>query len=173
MSKNLERLLKNLKAEADISDDIYKNHSFGYKSNQRLVLKYGLPFLEIAAHVPLIGELGQCFENSLELLTTHPELHYTEGFANDDDMIFAVPHAWLIDDEGRVFDPTWASRGYLNSAYFGIVLTTEFVMEIVEKTNYCGILETDHLNNYQLKRNGFPPHALHPNFHPHGAEQIE
>jgi hypothetical protein len=65
MYKNLLSLLKNLKAEADILDDIYKNYPFCYKSNQRLVLKHGISFLEIAAYVPFIGELGQCFENSL------------------------------------------------------------------------------------------------------------
>jgi hypothetical protein len=42
-----------------------------------------------------------------------------EGYAiKDRRMLMLVPHAWVLDDEGRVVDPTWGPPGV---AYFGVV----------------------------------------------------
>ncbi len=166
MSKNLERLLAILKAEANVVESINKGMPFRYKSKQRLILDRGKPFLTKVEPHSLRGELKQCFQNCFEALLIYPDLSYCEGFANDDNTLIAVSHAWLVNETGEVIDPTWKSKRFINCTYFGVVFNTDFVMEMAEKTLHYGILDTDYLNGHQLLKKGFPRNALHAKFHP-------
>jgi hypothetical protein len=170
MNKNLERLLSLLKAEADVIDSINKTAPFRYKSNQRLVLENGKAFLTRVEHPKFRGELQQCFQNCFEILLTHPELSYCEGFGTDDNMLLAVPHGWLINKDMQVIDPTWIDEKSTGSVYFGVVFKSKFVFDIARKTKHYGILDTDYLNNYQLLREGFQSGALHSKFHNSSSE---
>jgi hypothetical protein len=65
-----------------------------------------------------------CFENSASLSRT-PGMTYVEGSA-----LVAVPrllaihHAWCVDAEGLVHEPTWRTVGL---AYFGVPFATDYV----------------------------------------------
>jgi len=37
-------------------------------------------------------------------------------------VMWPLPHAWAIDADDRVIDPTWAGGPGLGLAYFGVVL---------------------------------------------------
>lgn len=165
MNKNLERLLSLLKAEADVIENINKNAPFRYKSNQRLILEHGKPFLTRVEPTPFKGEQGHCFQNCFEILLAHPELSYCEGFATDNNILLALPHAWLINENLQVIDPTWIDEKSTGSVYFGVVFNKSFVTDIAKKTKHYGILDTDYLNGYQLLREGFQSGALHSRFH--------
>jgi hypothetical protein len=70
-----------------------------------------------------------CFRNARSLARTAKGLRYFEGFAlgEDDALGLIFHHAWCIDPEGLVVDPTLQTHGRSDSdrfSYFG-VLTDE------------------------------------------------
>lgn len=103
------------------------------------------PFIQIlvehgtrmyAKQVPRItgkSPMGQCYRNSA-LLAIDGGLTYCEGFAMKEGLI-PMEHAWLIDRDGKVIDPTWEG----NNEYFGVAFREDFVMEFAETTKYYGI----------------------------------
>ena len=165
MSKNLERLLTILKAEADVVESINKNVPFRYKSNQRLILENGKPFLKIIKPTPFKGEPKQCFQNCITALLEHSYLSYCEGYIIDDDLPIAILHAWLVNDKFEVIDPTWDDKDSTGRTYFGVAFNDEFVMDFAMKTKHYGILDSDYLTGYQLLKEGFSEGALHDRFH--------
>lgn len=79
------------------------------------------------------GNAKECFANAQSELyaTRHKsELVYVEGFACATDYTVPVHHAWLIDEQGMVRDPTWQDAH--SCLYFGVALQTPFVMEAME-----------------------------------------
>ncbi len=161
---NIDRLLAILNEQANLIDQLNTRSEFRYKSTEKLVLDYGKPFLK-KVKPPFKGEPKSCFENCYKALWDYPNLNYCEGFAIDDDLNLAVSHAWLVNNSLEVIDPTWIGKKYKGSTYFGVIFNREFVMEMAEITKSYGILDSDYRNRHQLKREGFPPHALHPIFH--------
>ena len=164
MNNNLDRLLALIKQEADLNDRIYKKSSFYYKNNQLLVLKDGLPFLKRLEPSPVKGKPKLCYKNCFQALWNYPELNYCEGFATSNEVPLAVSHAWLVNDDSEVVDPTWDEK-YTGCTYFGVVFNKKFLREIALKTKHYGILDNDYLNEYQLLREEFPSGALHDKFH--------
>lgn len=60
--------------------------------------------------------------NAGRLVMLHyPELTYVEGVALDPTVPLAVHHAWAVDPEGRVVDPTWPEPW--RCEYIGIAFT--------------------------------------------------
>lgn len=68
-----------------------------------------------------------CYRNSLMLAMSRPGWKYVEGYALG---IIPTQHAWCVDEEGRVVEPTWKQSG---SAYFGIAMEPDDVLK------YCGL----------------------------------
>jgi hypothetical protein len=58
-------------------------------------------------------------------------LTYAEGYACPRTLPYPIQHAWLVDDEGRVVDQTWSHPE--ECTYFGVLFTTEYIMEAAEK----------------------------------------
>lgn len=166
MPNNLKYLLVILKEQAELIENINTRNSFRYKSNYRLILETGKPFLNRVEPPPFKGKPKSCFENCLQGLWNYPELYYCEGFAVTDDVAIAASHAWLLNDEAEVIDPTWTGEMFAGCTYFGVVFDTEFVFDYANKTKHYGILDNDYMNKHQLLREGFPEGALHEKFHP-------
>lgn len=81
--------------------------------------------------------LQQCFTNSLRVALRTKAYHYVEGYALG---LIPIHHAWLIDKDGNVADPTWASGNTtLGTAYFGV----EFDVSAVRLAHRvgCSVLE--------------------------------
>ncbi|WP_373527446.1 hypothetical protein [Nostoc sp.] len=161
---NLDCLLTILKEQADLIDKLNTRSDFQYKSTQRLVLDYGKPFVT-QVKSPFKGKPKSCFENCMKALINFPQLNYCEGFAISDHVDIVVSHAWLVNNDGELIDPTWIGKNFNGSTYFGVIFNNDFVVEIAKKTKCYGILDNDFMNEHQLKREGFPPHALHSIFH--------
>lgn len=73
----------------------------------------------------------QCFSNALKLAALgygREDLTYVEGYAASGNIGFAVHHAWLVDKDGHVIDPTWQGerRGVV---YIGIPFTADFIRQ--------------------------------------------
>lgn len=165
MNDNLKHLLNLLNQEADLIDKNFPNSSFRYKSTQRLILENGIPF-EKRIKPSFKGEPKQCYQNCFKALLRFPSLHYCEGFIGYRDLPMSFAHAWLVNDKGQIIEPTLLKKEDANCAYFGVVFDTEFVMDMAEKLRVYGILENDFMNKHQLKKEGFPKHALSIQFHP-------
>lgn len=164
MSNNLEYLLEFLNKQADFNDSIYKKSTNPRKSSQRLVLENGLPFLKRIKPSPFRGEPKSCYQNCTSALLKYPELNYCEGFAISNEVAFVITHAWLVDTQSRIIDPTW-NENYIAPTYFGVVFTREFVGKVALKTKQYGILDNYYVDKYKILQNGFPEGALHPKFH--------
>jgi len=65
--------------------------------------------------------LKECFNNAFHVAVCNKSRYrYCEGFAAG---VIPVHHAWLIDAEGNVIDPTWASRDCgVGDSYYGVEL---------------------------------------------------
>lgn len=165
MPNNLERLLVILEEQAKLIETINTRNSFRYKSNYRLILETGKPFLNKLEPPPFKGKPKSCFENCLQGLWNHKNLYYCEGFAATDNVPIAASHAWLLNDESEVIDPTWTGKIFTGCTYFGVVFNTDFVVSFAAKTKRYGILENDYMNKHQFLQEGFPEDALHERFH--------
>jgi hypothetical protein len=92
-------------------------------------------------------EMGNCFENATQIAWgDHPDWTYTEGYAypaaGDPWMVMVgepVHHAWLVTDEGKVYDPTWGNTG---SAYVGVPVETTFLYEELARRKIYGLFAT-------------------------------
>jgi hypothetical protein len=86
--------------------------------------------------------LGQCYRNATRLAMKHPELAYVEGYASHDGR-FPLQHAWTVDFDGRVVDPTWEKPD--TSEYFGIPFATCFLRKRMKETGIFGLLDSPDL----------------------------
>ena len=164
MNYNLEYLLEFLNQQADLIDSIYKKSTTPRKSSQRLILENGLPFLTMSKPSPFKGEPKSCYQNCTSALLKYPELSYCEEFAISKEVSIIIAHAWLIDNNSQVIDPTW-NEDFTDCTYFGVVFANEFVREVALKTKCYGISDNHRVDRYQIFQNGFPKGALHPKFH--------
>lgn len=78
-------------------------------------------------------EMGQCYRNSA-LLMMNDEFTYCEGYALKPGLI-PLEHAWLLDRDGLVIDPTWPEE----CEYFGVPMKDEFVLEMATSIQHYGI----------------------------------
>jgi len=62
-------------------------------------------------------------------------LTYVEGYACTEHLTLAIQHAWLVDAEGIVRDPTWTHG--LN--YLGMGVTTAAVKRLARETGRWGV----------------------------------
>jgi hypothetical protein len=92
----------------------------------------------------------ECFSNAMHLALDDPDLTYVEGYAQSP--MIPTNHAWVVDRDGYVIDPTWDSPE--TNGYFGIAFDTEFALRLVEQQGYYGLLGNDWLNKTQMLTHG-------------------
>lgn len=79
------------------------------------------------------GPMKNCYQNSQQRITG--DLFYCEGYACSRALGIPVEHAWLLDLNGNVIDPTWEGGDF----YFGVPFDMHFVMDCTMTTGYYGI----------------------------------
>lgn len=95
----------------------------------------------------------QCFQNSLHL-SLETGLTYCEGFIFK---IIPVHHAWCIDDDGKVYDPTISDQHTI--PYFGIPFDSDFAFRAAEESGMYGLLDNYEFRKiYEMK----PEEYVHP-----------
>lgn len=84
------------------------------------------------------GRMGHCFHNAYALVDAQPHrFRYCEGYAMK---IIPVIHAWVIDVDGNVVDPTWKQQE--DSRYFGVIYNFDYVRKAVsEAKHYTSMLD--------------------------------
>jgi hypothetical protein len=89
------------------------------------------------------GPAKQCFDNATQVLISRlaagdNSVRYAEGYAMDAELAIPMQHAWLVDADNKVIDPTW--RDVDDNLYFGIVFETSFVLDLLRIKQSAGIL---------------------------------
>ena len=84
------------------------------------------------------GKMKDCFKNAFWLAIENEDLTYVEGYALS---IIPVLHAWCVDKQNRVIDPTWPDQE--NCQYYGVKFEKEFVRKFITKSKIYGLLGGD------------------------------
>lgn len=89
-----------------------------------------------ASAVDLRDPPRRCFENAALRALRDETLSYVEGYACTEVLPLPIHHAWLVDPQGRVLDPTWESLG----SYLGLVFPTRSVLRLAQEKGTWGVL---------------------------------
>ena len=135
-------LMEYLEAVTKMFPKEAKREGREYSSVEEFVLKHGKFYTpkELPKNV-LEGKVKDCYMNAWHLATERKDLTYVEGYAAS---VIPVMHAWCVDKQGNVIDPTWGT----GKAYYGVPFTTDYIMKTAMRRKYFGILD-----NYQ---EGYP-----------------
>lgn len=90
------------------------------------------------------GEMRECFRNAY-YLAMQKDWTYCEGYAISKGLIPTL-HAWVLDNEGKVVDPTWEGE----AEYFGCEFPWKYVTRITFKREYWGSVLDDWQNHFPL-----------------------
>lgn len=82
------------------------------------------------------GEPKMCYMNAGRAVIDDPSNTYVEGYVDVDGV--PIAHAWYLDKDGRVVDPT--IRGVNATNYFGIPFNSNYLMLSIMKNKYWGLL---------------------------------
>lgn len=127
-----EGLVEYLETLRSLQGERYKGE---YKGYEDFVLRHGKLFKHGPSESAVEYEFHattekQCFRNALTAALNHPELTYVEGWAFTG--VLPVHHAWLVDSEGRVHDPTWDGRDLSGErVYLGVPFETDYLAKTV------------------------------------------
>jgi hypothetical protein len=118
------------------------------------LLKHGRAWT--AAPLPEGIERGmktRCYRNAASLAIRRRTLTYVEGYAKQAQMPIPVPHAWCVDAEEAVVDPTWDTPE--SNLYFGVAFQTPFLRKMLRETRRDGLLDCWELR-WPLQRGVLP-----------------
>jgi hypothetical protein len=86
------------------------------------------------AYLTDMRERGQCYMNAAHLAMEN-SWDYVEGYAVTD-LGIPLMHAWCIDENREVIDPTWED----GLEYFGVVIPAPTHMRVALETEVYGVL---------------------------------
>jgi hypothetical protein len=100
------------------------------------------------------GKPKSCFLNATAIVLVRDDVAYVEGYALDPNIPIPLQHAWLVDSNGRVIDPTWAdNKGHV---YYGIAFKRDFLADALSKAGgECGMLNSGTMRRVRLTRESF------------------
>ncbi len=104
------------------------------------------------------AKMGLCFMNAYQLVDSRPELTYVEGFASVRG--FPLAHAWAVDKQNNVIDPTWLGKGKAvvdpkETAYFGVKIPIDQVRATILARGKYGVLHNPE-QGFPLLKEGMP-----------------
>lgn len=137
-SEIAEGVIDYLKMMADLKRSIHPTLPDGwvYLGLEEFLLQHGRFWTprQLPSHLPHMTP-KMCFENAYKLATRRRELRYVEGIAIG---IIPIHHAWCVDADDNVIDPTWASTSTdVGSAYFGTPFDLVTVKRIRSRECLC------------------------------------
>ena len=148
------RLLQEMAYSSLINAKLYtaeERKKFKILSREAFFLKHGKLFTPQpfpSKYKKWHGKMGDCFLNALLLASNFDELHYAEGFALSAKIAGESPklHAWCVDDDGNVVDPTWRDK-LMGQEYCGLVFKLLPLTDLHLKGKLFGIAFNDDLFN--------------------------
>ena len=120
-----------------------QNRAFGERPFARFMLDYGKDYaLGPESFAGRRGEQGQCYMNASHLafnsqFSSRP-LTYVEGQIS----VCGVPidHAWCVNADGIVIDPTLRSSADVGN-FFGVPFHTDYVRKAILRNKVYGLLD--------------------------------
>jgi hypothetical protein len=109
------------------------------------VLEHGEPFA--AAPLPRPYPYRRfrapraCFRNAGRLAMEHEELTYVEGYACDPSHGATIKHAWCVDPDKRVVDPTWRDASDRGVVYLAVRFPNEQVGTMLDASNWGSVID--------------------------------
>lgn len=100
-------------------------------------LKHGASFARDSENTQGRGPMGLCYQNAGSLALSDDRFTYCEGFAQRAGL-FPMHHAWCLDEQGQVVDPTWEFNA--QDRYFGVAISHDFLMDVINEANQWGVL---------------------------------
>lgn len=131
-----------LKQTVEFSKRAKLNKLGDYISIYDFILQNGLYFKIKPLPKGIIqGKMKECYKNAALLSLEKPNYFYAEGIACG---IIPVLHAWCVDKDKNVIDPTWSD----GKEYFGVIIKKGFLFKQVEKCGF-GLID-DWKNRWPL-----------------------
>lgn len=85
-------------------------------------------------------EPNHCFSNCTDLVMSGDGLTYCEGYVMFGEVPILIHHAWVVDENGRLIDPTLPEDDR-DPTYFGIEIPPHILMRAVESEGTYGVLD--------------------------------
>ncbi|WP_285644465.1 hypothetical protein [Lentzea sp. NBRC 102530] len=101
------------------------------------------------------GVQNRCYANATSYAAVH-SVTYVEGFALVENGLVAA-HAWCVDNDGLVHDPTWPMGAGL--AYIGIPFADSHVQSFNDRVGNVCLLHDAHMDEFRLLKFGLPQGA--------------
>ena len=79
--------------------------------------------------------MGECYQNAW-YLAEERGWEYVEGYATTTELGIPLMHAWCINEDGDVVDPTWSD----GENYVGVVIPTEIARDVMAQTEHYSVL---------------------------------
>jgi hypothetical protein len=112
----------------------YEEYPSYYKPISPLILRHGRPwYIGERTFAGRRARRKQCYMNSYTLVDRNPGLIYVEGWCWKET---SFAHAWCIDAEGQVIDPTLREA----DGYYGIPFRWEYVQATASRTMVYGVI---------------------------------
>lgn len=158
--KTIDGLKNFLEKQAELIKKIYPHPEWKYNGFEELILDCGkeMSFAPLPENIER-GLPKGCYYNCLQILNEYPELIYCEGYALAEGLVLPVPHAWLINSEGKVIEPTWDTKG----CYIGVSFNTDWLISLFESRNcedYLAVFESNYMEDFSLLKKGLPEEAI-------------
>lgn len=124
---------KNMRELIEQERDIWKMVGARNWVIHEFILRNGQPF--VSQPLPKRFKMRQvkaCYCNAYKVMRNNSRLRYAEGYMYDPLCPFLFQHAWCVDVEGRVIDPTlqelYSSKSRSGGAnYFGIIFEKSWI----------------------------------------------
>ena len=161
--ETIDNLKSLLKQQIQLIRQIYPHPEWKYGGFEELILDLGSEFNRFSTQNIERGIPKSCYWNCQQLLKEYPELIYCEGYALAPDVFIPLRHAWLINAQREIIEPTWGDN---DSVYLGIPFSTSWFQFILDKRSAVGredeisILEGNYIEDFSLLKEGLPDEAI-------------
>ncbi len=167
MQIELDKLVASLAEMLEgIKEDFTGRETWRYGSFEKAILEHGVS-APPKPRPPNIkrGVPTHCYYNCQQLVLKYQSLTYVEGYAVPQGFKFLMPinHAWVLDADGKVIDPTWEPFGI---CYLGIPMTTEWLKTVwdarylKDPDGDITIFQGSYMDDFWIVKEGFPAGAL-------------